>query len=46
MGLNIVGADSFLSFHNNPIQLSNHMPMLIIDPGSCEWFLLVTLAHS
>jgi hypothetical protein len=46
MKLNRVGADGFLSSHNYPIRSSNQVPIVMIDNGSRESYLLATVEHS
>jgi len=46
MKLNRVVADGFLSSHNNPIGSSYQVPIVIIDNGNRELYLLATLEYS
>jgi len=46
MKLNRVGADGFLSSYNDPIRSSTQVPIVLIDNGSRESYLLATLEHS
>jgi len=45
MNLNKVGTHGSLSPHNDPIRASNQVPIVTIDNGSHELYLLPTLEH-